>query len=49
MKLSIIYLFYFFVRDNEVNMIKKITRDVSDKLNATSSRDFDGMVGLSLI
>ncbi|KAJ4877268.1 Disease resistance protein (TIR-NBS-LRR class) family [Raphanus sativus] len=32
--------------DNEVNMIKKITRDVSDKLNATSSRDFDGMVGL---
>lgn len=26
--------------------IKKITRDVSDKLNATSSRDFDGMVGL---
>ncbi|CAG7861167.1 unnamed protein product [Brassica rapa] len=32
--------------DNEANMIKKITRDVSDKLNATSSRDFDGMVGL---
>ncbi|XP_019083712.1 PREDICTED: disease resistance protein RML1B-like isoform X2 [Camelina sativa] len=32
--------------DNEANMIKKIARDVSDKLNATPSRDFDGMVGL---
>ncbi|KAF3567324.1 hypothetical protein DY000_02012324 [Brassica cretica] len=27
-------------------MIEKIARDVSDKLNATPSRDFDGMVGL---
>ncbi|KAF3606819.1 hypothetical protein DY000_02045940 [Brassica cretica] len=27
-------------------MIKKIARDVSEKLNATPSRDFDGMVGL---
>ena len=27
-------------------MIKKIARDVSDKLNATPSRNFDGMVGL---
>ncbi|KAG7585196.1 Toll/interleukin-1 receptor homology (TIR) domain superfamily [Arabidopsis thaliana x Arabidopsis arenosa] len=32
--------------DNEANMIDKIARDVSDKLNATPSRDFDGMVGL---
>ncbi|ESQ46669.1 hypothetical protein EUTSA_v10000695mg, partial [Eutrema salsugineum] len=32
--------------DNEAIMIKKIARDVSDKLNATPSRDFDGMVGL---
>ncbi|KAF2536057.1 hypothetical protein F2Q68_00019557 [Brassica cretica] len=31
---------------NEAKMIKKIARDVSDKLNATRSRDFDGMVGL---
>lgn len=34
------------VRDNEANMIKKIARDASEKLNATPSRDFDGMVGL---
>ncbi|KAL0747676.1 hypothetical protein Bca101_029678 [Brassica carinata] len=32
--------------DNEANMIKKIARDASEKLNATPSRDFDGMVGL---
>ncbi|CAN6866745.1 unnamed protein product [Brassica oleracea var. botrytis] len=29
-------------------MIKKIARDVSDRLNATPSRDFDGMVGLKV-
>lgn len=40
------FLLFLFVRDNEANMVKKITRDVSDKLNATSSKDFDGMVGL---
>ncbi|KAH0909569.1 hypothetical protein HID58_032890, partial [Brassica napus] len=33
-------------RANEADMIKQIARDVSDKLNATPSRDFDGMVGL---
>ncbi|KAL1225320.1 Disease resistance protein RML1B [Cardamine amara subsp. amara] len=32
--------------DNEANMIKKIAKDVSDKLIATPSRDSDGMVGL---
>ncbi|XP_023644343.1 disease resistance protein ADR2 [Capsella rubella] len=32
--------------DNEAEMIEKIAIDVSDKLNVTPSRDFDGMVGL---
>ncbi|XP_010418177.1 PREDICTED: disease resistance protein RML1B-like isoform X1 [Camelina sativa] len=30
----------------DANMIEKIARDVSGKLNATPSRDFDGMVGI---
>ncbi|KAL1194349.1 Disease resistance protein RML1B [Cardamine amara subsp. amara] len=34
--------------ENEVDMIKKIAQDISDKLNATPSRDFDGMVGLKV-
>ncbi|XP_023642987.1 disease resistance protein RML1B-like isoform X2 [Capsella rubella] len=32
--------------DNEVDMIKKIAKDVSDKLNNTPSKDFQDMVGL---
>ncbi|CAN7063225.1 unnamed protein product, partial [Brassica oleracea var. botrytis] len=32
--------------DNEAKMIKKIAKDVIDKLNATPSKDFDGMEGL---
>ncbi|XP_019085241.1 PREDICTED: disease resistance protein RML1A [Camelina sativa] len=32
--------------DNESNMIEKIARDVSNKLNATPARDFEDMVGL---
>ncbi|XP_019083686.1 PREDICTED: disease resistance protein RML1B-like [Camelina sativa] len=34
--------------DNEANMIKKIARDVSDKLNDTPSKDFEDMVGLEV-
>ncbi|KAL1225608.1 Disease resistance protein RML1A [Cardamine amara subsp. amara] len=32
--------------DNEAKMIQKIATDVSEKLNATPSRDFEDMVGL---
>ncbi|KAL9812804.1 putative TIR domain, AAA+ ATPase domain, P-loop containing nucleoside triphosphate hydrolase [Arabidopsis thaliana] len=32
--------------DNEAKMIQKIVTDVSDKLNLTPSRDFEGMVGM---
>ncbi|KFK40486.1 hypothetical protein AALP_AA2G002100, partial [Arabis alpina] len=32
--------------DNEAEMIEKMAKDVSQKLHATPSRDFDGMVGL---
>ena len=39
-------LFFFFFRNNEAKMIEKISLNVSDNLNATPSRDFDGMVGL---
>uniref|UniRef100_A0A1J3EBC4 Putative disease resistance protein n=1 Tax=Noccaea caerulescens TaxID=107243 RepID=A0A1J3EBC4_NOCCA len=34
------------VRDNEAEMMEKIAKDVLGLLNATPSRDFDGMVGL---
>ncbi|VYS49319.1 unnamed protein product [Arabidopsis thaliana] len=37
---------HFLKWDNEAEMIEKIARDVSNKLNATPCRDFDGMVGL---
>ncbi|KAL1192006.1 Disease resistance protein RML1A [Cardamine amara subsp. amara] len=37
---------HFLNWDNESNMIEKIARDVSDKLNTTISRDFEDMVGL---
>ncbi|KAG2302886.1 hypothetical protein Bca4012_061216 [Brassica carinata] len=37
---------HFLNWDNEAEMIEKIAGDVSDKLNATPSRDFDGMAGL---
>ncbi|AAG27764.1 disease resistance protein, putative [Arabidopsis thaliana] len=33
-------------RDDEANMIEKIATDVSEKLNATESKDFDEMVGI---
>ncbi|CAA7053843.1 unnamed protein product [Microthlaspi erraticum] len=32
--------------NNEAAMIKKVAKDVLEKLNATPSKDFDGMVGL---
>ncbi|CAF1841596.1 unnamed protein product [Brassica napus] len=34
------------LEDNEAKMIKKIAKDVLDKLNVTPSKDFDGMEGL---
>jgi hypothetical protein len=39
-------ILFAFVRDNEAEMIQKIAIDVSNKLNVTPSRDFEGMVGL---
>ncbi|CAA7029653.1 unnamed protein product [Microthlaspi erraticum] len=36
----------FLTWNSEAAMIKKIAKDVLEKLNATPSRDFDGMVGL---
>ncbi|KAF8075560.1 hypothetical protein N665_1085s0005 [Sinapis alba] len=37
---------HFLKWDNESEMIEKIARDVSNKLNATISRDFEDMVGI---
>nr|QOE89068.1 truncated DM10 [Arabidopsis thaliana] len=37
---------HFFNWDNESKMIEKIARDVSNKLNATISWDFEDMVGI---
>nr|QOE89129.1 DM10 [Arabidopsis thaliana]QOE89130.1 DM10 [Arabidopsis thaliana] len=37
---------HFFNWDNEAKMIEKIARDVSNKLNATISWDFEDMVGI---
>ncbi|KAH0857522.1 hypothetical protein HID58_085783 [Brassica napus] len=34
--------------ENEARMIEKISKDVLDKLNATPSRDFCGMVGIEI-
>ncbi|CAH8277468.1 unnamed protein product [Arabidopsis lyrata] len=34
--------------ENEAHMIEKIAKDTSEKLNATPSRDFDGIVGLKV-
>lgn len=41
-------LFSSFARVNEADIIEKIATDVSNKLNATPSKDFDGMVGFHL-
>lgn len=41
-------IFFSFVRENEARMIEKISKDVLDKLNATPSRDFCGMVGIEI-
>ncbi|KAG7579402.1 Toll/interleukin-1 receptor homology (TIR) domain superfamily, partial [Arabidopsis thaliana x Arabidopsis arenosa] len=37
---------HFLNWENEAEMIEKIARDVSEKLNATPSSDFDSMVGI---
>ncbi|XP_010430483.1 PREDICTED: disease resistance protein RML1A-like isoform X2 [Camelina sativa] len=37
---------HFLNWENESKMIEKIARDISNKLNSTISRDFEGMVGL---
>ncbi|CAN7136936.1 unnamed protein product [Brassica rapa subsp. narinosa] len=39
---------HFLNWDNESNLIEKVTRDVSHKLNVSQSRDFEGMVGLGV-
>lgn len=45
--LDSLFVFRFsFNRDDEAEMIEKIAADVSNKLNVTPSKDFDGMVGI---
>jgi len=39
-------ILFAFVRDNEAAMVEKFATEVSNKLNVSLSKDFDGMVGM---